>query len=134
MTSDGGKQQVEPTGPQSRRGDIQGLRAVAVILVVVYHSGVGLAGGFIGVDVFFVISGYVITRMLAVELGAIGSLDLRRFYLRRMRRLLPALGLMLSVVMLASIVLASIGGQQITARDGCCGGVVQRQHVPHPFR
>ncbi len=107
----------------SRRGDIQGLRAVAVVLVVIYHSGIGLPGGYIGVDVFFVISGYVITRMLTAELASSGKLDLKRFYLRRIRRLLPALGLMLSVVMVASVLLGSIGGQQVTARTGAAAAL-----------
>jgi peptidoglycan/LPS O-acetylase OafA/YrhL len=96
---------------------------VAVLLVVIYHSGVGLPGGFVGVDVFFVISGYVITRMLAAELAGSGGLDLKRFYLRRIRRLLPALGLMLSIVMLASSLLAPIGGQQVTARTGAAAAL-----------
>lgn len=65
-------------------------------------------------DVFFVVSGYVITGMLTIELVGSGRLDLKRFYLRPIRRLLPALGLMLSVVMLASVLLTSIGGQKVT--------------------
>jgi peptidoglycan/LPS O-acetylase OafA/YrhL len=56
-------------GAGGRRGDIQGLRAVAVLLVVIYHADLGFSGGFVGVDVFFVISGYVITRALTTELG-----------------------------------------------------------------
>lgn len=94
-----------------------------MVLVVIYHSGIGLPGGYIGVDVFFVISGYVITRMLTAELASSGKLDLKRFYLRRIRRLLPALGLMLSVVMVASVLLGSIGGQQVTARTGAAAAL-----------
>src|SRR3954465_13511393 len=81
------------SGPRSGRGhraDIQGLRAVAVLLVVIYHAGVRqLAGGYVGVDVFFVISGFVITAGLLGEVGATGRLDIPRFYGRRAIRLLP---------------------------------------------
>ena len=101
-----------------RRDDIQGLRAFAVIMVVAYHAGVDLPGGYVGVDVFFVISGFVITRMLLDELDRTGGIGLRRFYLRRVRRLLPALALMLALVVLAAILVAPIGGQTVTARTG----------------
>jgi peptidoglycan/LPS O-acetylase OafA/YrhL len=121
MTSDTADGQV--AGSAGRRGDIQGLRAVAVLLVVIYHADLGLSGGFVGVDVFFVISGYVITRMLTTELGRTNRVSLGRFYLRRIRRLLPALGLMLTVVMLASSLLSPIGGQQITARTGAAAAL-----------
>jgi len=71
---------------------IDGLRAVAVIAVMLYHLGFGwIPGGFLGVDLFFVISGYVITRLLLDSIQRSGGLDLRGFYLARMRRLLPAL-------------------------------------------
>src|SRR6187455_705028 len=76
-----------------RRLDIQGLRAVAVLVVVAYHAGLPIPGGFIGVDVFFVISGFVITSMLHREWAAHGRLRLGRFYLRRFLRLTPALAL-----------------------------------------
>jgi peptidoglycan/LPS O-acetylase OafA/YrhL len=91
-----------------RRADIQGLRAVAVLLVVVYHSGIGLPGGFVGVDVFFVISGFVITRMLVTELEERNRIDLKRFYLRRARRILPALALLLAVTLLLSVILVTM--------------------------
>ena len=61
-----------------RRSDIQGLRAIAILLVVAYHSGLPVAGGFVGVDVFFVISGFVITRLLWAEIRRSGRIDLRR--------------------------------------------------------
>ncbi len=74
------------------RPDIDGLRAIAVMSVLLYHSGFGaLSGGFVGVDVFFVISGYLITRLLHSEVRRTGSIDFYGFYLRRLRRIFPAL-------------------------------------------
>jgi peptidoglycan/LPS O-acetylase OafA/YrhL len=71
---------------------IDGLRAVAVVAVLLYHLGFGwIPGGFLGVDLFFVISGYVITRLLLDSIQRSGGLDLRGFYGARIRRLLPAL-------------------------------------------
>ena len=73
------------------RGDIEGLRAVAILLVIAAHAGMPwLTGGFIGVDVFFVLSGYLITGLLLQEIKETGGLRLWKFYARRMRRLLPA--------------------------------------------
>src|SRR3954464_11210705 len=73
------------------RPDIEGLRAVAVLAVVLFHAGVpGLPGGFVGVDVFFVISGFLITGMLWREVERTGTVRLARFYGPRARRLLPA--------------------------------------------
>ncbi|MBZ9962652.1 acyltransferase family protein [Mesorhizobium sp. BR1-1-2] len=75
----------------SFRPDIEGMRALAVAGVVAYHFGLtALPGGFAGVDIFFVISGYLITRHLLQEIGESGRLNLWRFYARRARRLLPA--------------------------------------------
>ncbi|MCK0114351.1 acyltransferase, partial [Ornithinimicrobium sp. F0845] len=90
------------------RGDVEGLRAVAVLLVMVYHAGVGwLPGGFVGVDVFFVVSGFVITNQLLRELESTGRLSLVGFYGRRAKRLLPAAGLVLVVTAVGSWLLAS---------------------------
>ncbi|MFN8169860.1 MAG: acyltransferase family protein [Candidatus Nanopelagicales bacterium] len=73
------------------RPDIQGLRAIAVTLVVLYHAGVpGITGGYVGVDVFFVISGFLITGHLVREIDRTGRVRLGSFYARRVRRLLPA--------------------------------------------
>ncbi len=85
-------EQPAVTGPRRDefQPEIQGLRAVAVLLVVVYHLWPGrLSGGFIGVDVFFVISGYLITAHLVREVKATGRLSAARFWGRRVRRLLP---------------------------------------------
>jgi peptidoglycan/LPS O-acetylase OafA/YrhL len=73
------------------RPDIEGLRAVAVVAVVLFHADVpGVGGGYVGVDVFFVISGFLITGLLWREVSTTGTLRLRRFYGARARRLLPA--------------------------------------------
>ncbi len=71
---------------------VDGLRAVAVIAVLLYHLGIGwIPGGFLGVDLFFVISGYVITGLILDSIERSGGLDLRAFYISRIRRLVPAL-------------------------------------------
>jgi peptidoglycan/LPS O-acetylase OafA/YrhL len=75
---------------------VDGLRAVAVLAVLLYHLGIDwIPGGFLGVDLFFVISGYVITGLILDSIARSGTLDLRAFYLSRIRRLLPALIAML---------------------------------------
>ncbi|MDD4867796.1 MAG: acyltransferase family protein [Mycobacterium sp.] len=78
---------------------LDGLRSVAVALVLVGHGGIpGVSGGFVGVDVFFVLSGFLITSLLLDELGRTGRIDLTGFWIRRARRLLPALVLMVLTV------------------------------------
>jgi peptidoglycan/LPS O-acetylase OafA/YrhL len=85
----------------SYRADIDGLRGVAVAAVVLFHAfPAALPGGFVGVDVFFVLSGYLITGILVREVGSRGTLRLSRFYARRARRLLPASIAVIAVVML----------------------------------
>ncbi|MFJ8825352.1 acyltransferase family protein [Streptomyces sp. NPDC102467] len=80
-----------PGATAARRADIQGLRAVAVTLVVLSHAGVRrFSGGYVGVDVFFVISGFLITSLLARELDRTGRISVTRFYARRALRLLSA--------------------------------------------
>jgi peptidoglycan/LPS O-acetylase OafA/YrhL len=98
-----GKAQVLPDSSARRghggyRADIEGLRGVAVILVVLFHAGVwGMRGGFTGVDVFFVLSGYLITDLLVREIERSGTISFVQFYARRTRRLLPAAVLVLGV-------------------------------------
>ena len=76
------------------RPEIDGVRALAVVAVVAYHAGVpGFGGGFVGVDVFFVISGFLITGLLAGEVERSGRLSVAGFYGRRARRLLPVAAL-----------------------------------------
>ncbi|PXW92405.1 peptidoglycan/LPS O-acetylase OafA/YrhL [Sphaerotilus hippei] len=88
------------TSPQAYRADIDGLRALAVLPVVAFHAGVsGIPGGFVGVDVFLVISGFLITAILAREIER-GEFSLWRFYDRRIRRIVPALITMFAAVWL----------------------------------
>src|SRR5918912_861004 len=90
----------------SHRGDIQGLRAVAVLLVALAHAHVRfLQGGFVGVDVFFVLSGFLITGILLAEARAHGSISLVGFYVRRARRILPAALLTLATTNVAAVLL-----------------------------
>ena len=103
-------------GGAHRRRDIQGLRAVAVAMVVAYHAGLPVPGGFAGVDVFFVISGYVITASLLRERRANGRIRLGRFYVRRFLRLVPALALVLGCTVVAAyLMLSPLGSQQTVA-------------------
>jgi peptidoglycan/LPS O-acetylase OafA/YrhL len=103
----------------SRRLDVQGLRAVAVLMVVAFHSGLPVPGGFVGVDVFFVISGFVITSTLRREWEATGRIRFRAFYLRRFKRLTPALALMVATTaILSSLVLSPLGAQQTASETG----------------
>src|SRR5262249_40029610 len=90
------------------------LRAIAITASVCFHVKLpGFAGGFVGVDVFFVISGFLITRMLLSELGCSGDIDFAAFYARRIRRLLPALvAVVVTVLTLAMFVLTPAGEQQ----------------------
>lgn len=97
------------------RPDIDGLRAIAIVAVVAFHAGMpGLSGGFVGVDIFFVLSGFLITSMLFKEAEQTGQIDLSEFYARRVRRLLPAATLVLIVsVVLAYFYLIPIGDEQL---------------------
>jgi len=96
------------------RRHVDGLRAVAVLAVVAYHAGVPWAqGGFVGIDVFFVISGFLITGLLLREFMSSGDISLLGFYERRIRRLAPALLLVLGVTLgLGALYLVPLGGEQ----------------------
>jgi peptidoglycan/LPS O-acetylase OafA/YrhL len=101
------------------RPDIDGLRALAILSVVFYHGGTAwLTGGFTGVDIFFVISGYLIGGHIYTELRA-GNFSYLRFYQRRARRILPALYAMLAFTLLAALLLLSPGEAAQLARDAC---------------
>ncbi len=103
----------------SLRRDIQGLRALAVLSVVIFHSTVLMPGGYLGVDIFFAISGFVITGSLHKKWEETGSFNLLSFYLKRIRRLLPALGFMISIVSICTFFLISpLGMQQNSSKTG----------------
>jgi peptidoglycan/LPS O-acetylase OafA/YrhL len=99
-----GPREADVAGPALRhRDDLQGLRAVAVLLVAFSHAGVGfLKGGFVGVDVFFVLSGFLITGLLLKEANSEGTVSIGEFYARRVRRILPAAALTLVVTDIAA--------------------------------
>jgi peptidoglycan/LPS O-acetylase OafA/YrhL len=100
------------------RGDIDGLRAVAIVLVVAFHAGLTqVSGGFVGVDVFFVISGFLITTNLLDESRRSGEIDLLRFWAKRVRRLVPALALMLVVTLALAVAVLGVLEWQTVADD-----------------
>lgn len=86
------------------RPDIDGLRAIAILMVVLFHAGLGFTGGYVGVDVFFVISGYLITGLLLKE-AETGGIDLAGFWERRIRRIFPALTVMTCATLAAGALL-----------------------------
>ena len=105
------------------RPDIEGLRAVAVVVVVLFHARLaGFSGGFVGVDVFFVLSGFLITRLLLREVATTGTISLSHFWARRARRLLPASCVVVVVTVIASQVLLSPVAQRPLATDALAAG------------
>ena len=100
---------------------LDGIRALAVATVIVFHLLPGtLVGGYLGVDIFFVVSGFLITTLLLRERGVTGRISLRRFWIRRARRLLPALGVLLLACCAAALfvggdLLVGLGGQVLAA-------------------
>jgi peptidoglycan/LPS O-acetylase OafA/YrhL len=106
-----------PASRRPQRRDIEGLRAVAVVLVVASHLGGRPAGGFIGVDVFFVVSGFLITGLLVREIERSGRISFREFYARRVRRILPMALLVLAVTCLAARLLFFDSRAHQTYRD-----------------
>ena len=90
-----------------------------MILVVLYHASGFLQGGFVGVDVFFVVSGFVITKLILKEVSATGKLSFSDFYARRVRRLLPALAFFLiATLVLSALILSPLGTQQTAGSTG----------------
>ena len=108
-----------PPGDRRFRPDVQGLRAIAILLVVLYHAGIpGISGGYVGVDVFFVISGFVITGVLLREREATQRTSIPSFYGRRARRIIPAASLVIIVTVVAAFhYLGALYGHE-TAVDG----------------
>ncbi|MCZ4499189.1 MAG: putative acyltransferase [Marmoricola sp.] len=101
------------------RTDIQGLRAVAVLVVVLYHCGVpGFTGGYVGVDVFFVISGFLITQHLLTEVDRSKSVSIAGFYSRRIRRLLPPALLVVATTVVVARLWGPVLQSTRTAQDG----------------
>ncbi len=114
-----GEESGTAPGDRPFRPDIEGLRAVAVLLVVLFHAGVpGFSGGYVGVDVFFVISGAVITGVLLRERASTGGTSVAAFYARRARRILPAATLVIVVTVMATYLLLGVGPGARTAADG----------------
>jgi peptidoglycan/LPS O-acetylase OafA/YrhL len=116
-----GRHASEPAPrPAKFRPDIEGLRAFAVVSVVLYHADLlGVRGGFIGVDVFFVISGFLITRLLLESVGERGIRALPTFYTRRIRRLLPAA----MTVVVATVAAARIWAPPLSVRPIAVDGI-----------
>ncbi len=104
-----------PDSDRAFRPDVEGLRAVAVAIVVLYHVGMpGFPGGYVGVDVFYTISGYVITNLLLRQVDRYGRPRFAEFYARRARRILPAAGLVaLGTVFASYLWLGFIRGNEV---------------------
>jgi peptidoglycan/LPS O-acetylase OafA/YrhL len=118
---------TNPSRPSAEREflpHVEGLRAVAVLAVLWYHIGLpGMPGGFVGVDIFFVISGFLITGLLVRERESSGRISLRNFYSRRMRRILPAvLATIAATMVVAALVLAPLQVPAI-AQDGAAAAL-----------
>src|ERR687890_347380 len=106
------------------RPDVEGLRAVAIVAVLLAHAGVGAtAGGFAGVDVFFVISGFLITQVLVRELERTGTISLTRFFAGRVKRLLPQVLAAIAAVVVASSLLLPPARAGAVAADVMAAGV-----------
>ena len=120
------KQQPQRSEQKTFRPDIEGLRAVAVTAVVLFHAAVpGITGGYVGVDVFFVISGFLITGLLWREVSTTGTVRLRSFYGARARRLLPASAAVGVITMIASVILLP----PLQARPAISDGITSALYV-----
>src|SRR5688500_4832905 len=121
MNSEAASRGSKVRAPGFRVVGLDGVRAVAVLLVILYHLSPGaVIGGYIGVDLFFVVSGFLITTLLLREREATGRISLSGFWRRRARRLLPALGVLVLVCCTAAYaigkdVLLGLGAQVLGA-------------------
>ncbi len=100
------------------RGDIQGLRGVSVLAVIIFHLAGALPGGFVGVDVFFVVSGFLMTSLISAEFARRGSFSFGEFYSRRIRRIFPAMLVMITLTIAAGFFLLLPGDYQEFAQSG----------------
>ncbi len=111
---------ARPTSSRGFRDDIQGMRALAVLGILVFHLGLSpYAGGFVTLDVFFVLSGFLITTLLLREVARTGRVDLLGFYVRRARRILPAA----TVAIIGTVVASYLWINALDARDAAVDGV-----------
>jgi peptidoglycan/LPS O-acetylase OafA/YrhL len=109
--------------------EIEGMRAVAVTVVLLYHAHFGFSGGYVGVDVFFVLSGFLITRLLQRERLKTGRISLSDFYARRARRILPAATLViLTTLVLAHQLISPLRAHQTAVDAAWAGGFVANFH------
>ena len=112
------------------RGDVEGLRAIAVVSVVLYHFGLlHISGGYVGVDVFFVISGFLITRQLTKSIAADGLRALPHFYAARFRRLLPAAAVLIVAVYVAIRLWVPLLQQPQMLRDGAASALYSMNYT-----
>ncbi len=110
---------ADATGPGvGFRADIEGLRGIAVLLVVLFHAGLPIPGGFVGVDVFFVVSGFLITGLLVREFERTRRVSLSNFYARRIRRLLPAATVVVLVTLAGAYLFVGLLDQPGVMTDG----------------
>lgn len=113
---------------------LQGIRGLAILMVVLAHAKFfGFEGGFIGVDIFFVLSGYLITSILLKEIGSHGRINLARFYARRFRRLFPALVFMVAIASVAVAVLMT-PAQQIQQQGAAISSVAWVSNIYFAFQ
>ena len=115
----------------SFRPDVEGLRAVAIAIVVLAHAELGFgAGGFVGVDVFFVLSGFLITQLLVAELDRDGRVGVARFYARRVKRLMPqVLAVIAAVVAATWLLLSPVEADAVAADVVAAGAYAMNWHL-----
>ena len=120
-------------GRESYRADVDGLRAMAVVPVILFHAGLGCPGGYVGVDVFFVISGYLITKIIERDLEQ-KRFSVMKFYQRRVRRIFPALFAMFLVCVGVGVYLLPPAelrdlGKTLIAAAGFCSNILFSRHA-----